>query len=191
LRRADNHLLKPHHLISVVLNVRFRLTCLEEENIMKSYRLWIVYTLILSFAIGFASCGGSSVQNPIQDSDEETVAPTQAQQNGSLGVKVNVSRDTVRAGETVQMTATVEPVQGTRIMLDWINVTKRGTLSVTNQNSATWTAPQTLDVVDVQVEVIQLVVTAIVQVVSVKETGVDTGTQILTVTKTILLTITP
>lgn len=157
---------------------------------MKSLRsLILLYPiLLLGGALWIAGCGGSNVKNPAQESEEEIA--TLQQQEESLDVSINVSQETVQPGQTVQMTATVEPIQGTRMMLDWINVTEHGTLSTVNQNSATWVAPKILDTVDVRVEVVHLVVTAIIQVVSVKESGINTGTQILTDTKTILLTVT-
>ena len=90
----------------------------------------------------------------------------------------------VRPGESVQLTATVDGVEGFRILLNWINVTEHGTLSITSPNSATWVAPETLGVDDVRLEVIQFVVTVLSRVVSVKESGIDTDTQISTETKT-------
>ncbi len=155
---------------------------------MRSFRLLISYAILSGLAMWIVACGGSSVKNPTQELDEETPLSTLSEQ--SLDVSVDISQDTVRPGETIQMTATVEPIQSTRVLLNWINVTKHGNLSVANPNSATWVAPAILDGVAVRVEVIQLVVTAIIQVVSVKESGVETGTQILTETKTVLLTVT-
>lgn len=51
------------------------------------------------------------------------------------------------------------------------------------------TAPQTLNGENVQVEVIQLIVTVISEVVSVGASGIDTDTQIFSETKTVLLTV--
>lgn len=157
---------------------------------MKSLRslIFLYPILLLSGALWIAGCGGSNVKNPAQESEEEITTSPKLEE--SLDVNINVSEDTVQPGQTVQLTATVEPVQGSRVMLDWINVTKHGKLSTVNQNSATWVAPKTLDTVDVRVEVVHLVVTAVIQVVSVKESGIDTGTKILTDTKTVLLTVT-
>lgn len=141
-------------------------------------------------ALWLVGCGGSSVENPIQESDENANKTPQAEQPPSLIVNVNISETTVRTGGSVTMTATVEAIRGTRLLLNWVNVTGLGTLSVTNQNSVTWIAPQTLDAAEVKVEVIQLIVTAISQIVSVKESGVSTDTEVLTATRTILLTVT-
>ena len=152
--------------------------------------IWL-YIISLSIVLSLFGCGGSSVKNPAQESDENPSKTPQAEQPQSLKVNVAVSETTVRTGGTVKITATVDAIRGTRILLNWVNVTGFGTLSVTNQNSATWTAPQTLDAVDVRVEVIQLIVTAISQIVSVKESGINTDTEVLTTTKTILLTVTP
>ena len=149
-----------------------------------------LYIILFSIALGLVGCGGSSIENPIQESDGNANKTPQAEQPLSLKVNVNVSETAVGTGGSVKMTATVEAVRGTRILLNWVNVTGMGTLSVTNQNSATWIAPQTLDAAEVKVEVIQLIVTAISQIVSVKESGISTDTEVLTATRTILLTVT-
>ncbi|MCZ6678596.1 MAG: hypothetical protein O7E52_15275 [Candidatus Poribacteria bacterium] len=153
--------------------------------------LILLHVTLLSITAWLPGCGGSSTKNPAQESTEidETLAE-EAPQAQSLNINVEVSQTAVRPGETVQMTATVEPIRGTRILFNWINATGYGVLPPVNQNSVTWTAPTTLEVVEVRVEVIQLVVTAISQVVSVKESGVETDTEILTANKTILLTVT-
>ena len=157
---------------------------------MKSiYKQSIQFFILFSIVLWLLGCGGSSVENPTQESDENDTTP-QVEQTQSLKVNVDVSKATVKTGETVQMTATVDAIRGTRILLNWVNVTEFGKLSVTNQNSVTWIAPQTLDNVEVRVEVIQLIVTAISQIVSVKESGVHTDTEVLTTSKTILLTVT-
>jgi hypothetical protein len=73
--------------------------------------------------------------------------------------------------------------------LNWLNITKYGALSTRSENAVTWTAPNTLNGENVQVEVIQLVVTVISEVVSVGASGIDTDTQIFSETKTVLLTV--
>ena len=150
--------------------------------------IWL-YIISLSIVLWLPGCGGSNIENPAQESDDNQQT-SQSEKPQSLTVNVSVSETTVKTGGTARITATVETIRGTRILLNWVNVTGLGTLSVSNQNSATWTAPQTLDAVDVKVEVIQLIVTAISQIVSVKESGINTDTEILTATKTILLTVT-
>ena len=149
------------------------------------------YMILLGIAVGLLGCGGSSVENPFRESEEidETLSQVD-QQIQSLNVNVEVSKLTVQAGEVVEMTATVDKLRGTNIIFNWVNTTGYGTLNATGQNTATWTAPKTLDTVEVKVEILQLVVTAISQVVSVKASGVDTDTEVLTSTKTILLTVT-
>jgi hypothetical protein len=149
------------------------------------------YMILLSFLIWLLSCGGSSIENPVRGSEEidETLSQVD-QQIQSLNVNVEVSKTTVQASETVEMMATVDEIRGTNIIFNWVNTTGYGILNPTNQNTATWTAPKTLDTVEVRVEILQLIVTAISQVVSVKESGVDTDTEVLTATKTILLTVT-
>ena len=146
--------------------------------------------VLLTIALGLLGCGGSSVENPLQGSEETDNTPTQVDlENQSLNVKVEISKDTVQAGETVNMTATVDELRGTNIIFNWINTTGYGTLTPIDENKATWSAPEKTDGV-VKVEVLQLVVTAINQVVSVQSSRVDTDTEVLTSTKTILLTLT-
>ena len=146
--------------------------------------------VLLTIALCLLGCGGSSVENPLQGSEETDNTPTQVDlENQSLNVKVEISKDTVQAGETVNMTATVDELRGTNIIFNWINTTGYGTLTPIDENKATWAAPEKTDGV-VKVEVLQLVVTAINQVVSVQSSRVDTDTEVLTSTKTILLTLT-
>ncbi len=145
---------------------------------------------LLTIALCLLGCGGSSVENPLRESEETDNTLTQVDlENQSLNVKVEVSKDTVQAGETVNMTATVDELRGSNIIFSWINTTGYGTLTSMDENKAIWSAPENPDSV-VKVEVLQLVVTAISQVVSVQSSGVDTDTEVLTSTKTILLTVT-
>ena len=165
----------------------------ETEDMAESFRFLIFLQVVLfSFTAWMVGCGGSSIENPVQESDADgnTTTPPQSGGTPSLNVKVNVSEAMVRPGEGVQLTATVDGVQGFRILLNWINVTEHGTLSVTSPNGATWVAPDTLGADDVRLEVIQFVVTVLSRVVSVRESGIDTDTQITTETKTVLLTVT-
>ena len=75
----------------------------------------------------------------------------------------------------------------TRILVDWINVTEFGELSETEEEKLTWTAPNDINTLEV-IEVINVVVTGVSRMISTD--GLDTRTQILTETKTILLTVT-
>ena len=150
----------------------------------------LAHMVLLTIALCLLSCGGSSVENPLGESEETDNAVTQVDiENQSLNVKVEVSKDTVQAGEKVNMTATVGELRGNNIIFNWINTTGYGTLTSTGENTAIWSAPDKPAGV-VKVEVVQLVVTAISQVVSVQSSGVDTDTEVLTSTKTILLTVT-
>lgn len=142
-----------------------------------------------TIALCLLGCGGSSVENPLRESEEADATITQTDvENQSLKVNVDISKDTVQAGETVNLMATVDKLRGSNIIFSWINTTGYGTLTSTDQNTAIWSAPEESEGT-VKVEVLQLVVTAISQVVSVQSSGVDTDTEVLTSTKTILLTV--
>ena len=148
------------------------------------------HMVLLTIALCLLGCGGSSVENPLQGSEEtDNTLPQVDLENQSLNVTVEVSEDTVQVGETVNMTATVDELRGSNIIFNWVNTTGYGTLTPMDENRAIWSAPEKSDGV-VKVEVLQLVVTAISQVVSVQSSGVDTDTEVLTSTKTILLTVT-
>ena len=142
-----------------------------------------------AIALCLLGCGGSSVENPLRESEETDATVTQTDvENQSLKVNVDVSKDTVQAGETVNLTATVDELRGSNIIFSWINTTGYGTLTSTDQNTAIWSAPKKSEGT-VKVEVLQLVVTAISRVVSVQSSRVDTDTEVLTSTQTILLTV--
>ena len=160
--------------------------------------------LLLGFVLNLASCGGSNLNNPVSDvnttsKDGETgddiVELTQnqdvakPQQISDLDVTVTVTKKTVEPGEKTELTASVKGVRGTSVTLNWLNITKHGELSTVSENAVTWTAPDTLNGENVQVEVIQLIVTVISEVVSVGASGIDTDTQIFSETKTFLLTV--
>lgn len=162
--------------------------------------------LLVGFVLSLTSCGGSNLNNPVAESDTTAVTAeatdtddivelaaaedaADVEQGAELNVKVTVTKKTVEPGEDVELTASVKGVKGTSVTLNWLNVTGHGTLSATTENPVTWTAPSTLDGANVQVEVIQLVVTVITEVVSVGASGIDTDTQILSETKTILLSV--
>lgn len=141
-----------------------------------------------------AGCGGSNMKNPVSDTDTMEEVSTEneeaTEEAGELDVTVTVTKETVKLGEQVELTASVEGVRGTSVVLNWLNITGYGTLSSTNDNPVTWTSPNTLGEVNTRVEVLQLVVTVISEVVSVGESGIQTDTQIFSDTKEILLKIT-
>ena len=163
------------------------------------------YILLAGFVLSFTSCGGSNLNNPVSETDataeggESTGDVVELSQNldaeettgqiADLDVKVTVTKKTVEPGEEVELAATVKGVRGTSVTLNWLNITKHGKLSASSENPITWTAPQTLNGENVQVEVIQLIVTVISEVVSVGTSGIDTDTQIFSETKTVLLTV--
>ena len=146
--------------------------------------------VLLTIALCLIGCGGNTVENPLGGSEETDTALTQVDpEDQSLNVNVDVSKTTVQAGDTVSMTATVNKLRGANVIFSWINTTGYGKLTPMGQNKAVWSAPDASDSA-VKVEVLQLVVTAISQVVSVESSRVDTDTEVLTSTKTILLTVT-
>ena len=163
------------------------------------------YILLVGFVLSFTSCGGSNLNNPVSEGDattegsESTDDVVELTQNldveettgqiADLDVKVTVTKKTVEPGEEVELAASVKGVRGTSVTLNWLNITKHGKLSASSENPITWTAPQTLNGANVQVEVIQLIVTVISEVVSVGASGIDTDTQIFSETKTVLLTV--
>ena len=163
-----------------------------------------IYILLIGIVLSLASCGGSNLKNPVSEEDttiedseatEDVFELTQTsdvaepEQVTDLEVKITVTKKTVQPGEEVVLTASVQGVRGTSVTLNWLNITQFGELSAPSENPVTWTAPQTLDGENVQVEVIQLVVTVISEVVSVGSSGIETDTQIFTDTKNVLLTV--
>ena len=174
---------------------------------MKVYRFlgMFSYILLMGFVLSFTSCGGSNLNNPVSETDATTTdgevtgdvveltqnpdAAERTEQVTDLDVKITVTKKTVEPGEEIELTASVKGVRGTSVTLNWLNITKFGELSASSENPVTWTAPQTLNGQNVQVEVIQLVVTVISEVVSVGASGIDTDTQIFSETKTVLLTV--
>ena len=163
-----------------------------------------IYILIAGLVLSLAGCGGSNLKNPVSEDSttaedskatDDVVELTQIpdvaepEQVTDLDVKITVTKKTVQPGEAVELTASVKGVRGTSVTLNWLNITQFGELSASTENPVTWTAPQTLDGENVQVEVIQLVVTVISEVVSVGSSGIETDTQIFTDTKNVLLTV--
>jgi len=156
--------------------------------------IFIISVGMVAMSLG---CGESSLENPVSSeaNPSESTYASEANSNESTYVPeipiitIDVGKSSVTPGESVKITATVSAINGAKLMLNWVNATGYGELSNINQNSVTWTAPNT-NIGEVRVEVIQLVVTIISHVISVKESGVDTNTTIETVTKTIPITIT-
>ncbi len=158
--------------------------------------------LIVCLVLSSLSCGGSSVTDTVSDADVmddemengddsviEVVTTEDEEQAGDLDVTITVTKTTVTPGEQIELTASVQGVNASDIVLNWLNITEYGTLSSTKDYSVSWTAPSTLGEENTQVEVLQLVVTAISEVVSVGSSGIKTDTQILTETNEILLKI--
>ena len=163
-----------------------------------------IYILLIGLVLSLTGCGGSNLKNPVSEENttaeninatDDVVELTQIpdvaepEQVTDLDVKITVTKKTVQPGEEIELTASVKGVRGTSVTLNWLNITQFGELSASTENPVTWTAPQTLDGENVQVEVIQLVVTVISEVVSVGSSGIETDTQIFTDTKNVLLTV--
>ena len=149
--------------------------------------IFTIFVIIVSIFLG---CGESSLENPVVSETnpiEPTPAPDPATEKPT--VTIDISKSTVSLSESVEISATVSAVNGSKLLLNWVNATGYGELSNIKQNTVTWTAPST-SIGEVRVEVIQLIVTVISHVISVKESGVDTKTNIETVTKTVPITIT-
>lgn len=160
-----------------------------------------VYILLIGLVLSLVGCGGSNLKNPVSEEDttSESITVTdvveqipdvaEPEQVTDLDVKITVTKKTVQPGEEIELTAAVKGVRGSSVTLNWLNITQFGELSASTENPVTWTAPQTLGGENVQVEVIQLVVTVISEVVSVGSSGIETDTQIFTDTKNVLLTV--
>ena len=157
---------------------------------------------LIGLVLSISSCGGSNMNNPVSDTDTmeddtessdetiielETTSDEEGEQANELDVSITVTKKTVKPGEQVEITASVQGVRGTSVVLNWLNITGYGTLSATNENPVTWTAPDTLGEVNTRVEVLQLVVTVISEIVSVGASGIQTDTQIFSDTIDILL----
>ena len=157
----------------------------------------LCYLFLVCSVLCYLGCGGSNLNNPVSETDqtdetdgdivEEDTNSGNTDEIGELNVSVTVTRKTVKPGEQVEITVSVEGVRGTSVVINWLNITGYGTLSATNETRVTWTAPDSLGDVNTRVEVLQLVVTVISEVVSVGASGIKTDTQILSDTKEILL----
>ena len=174
-------------------------------GVMRTFQFLVLFFSIffVGLVLNISGCGGSNLNNPLTDADlvEEDIADSgdaivaletteevgNVEEAGDLDVTVTVTKKVVKPGEQVELTAAVKGVRGTSVVLHWLNITDYGTLSSTNDNPVTWTAPDTLGEVNTRVEVLQLVVTVISEVVSVESTGIQTDTQIFSDTTEILL----
>jgi hypothetical protein len=142
----------------------------------------------MAFAFG---CGS----DPTSPTDAATSNMANVDKTVSLKTDVQVSRSRVVPGEVVDITATVTPVRAEAIRFSWVNVTGHGTLVGLESGTANgsfairWESPKSLESGAVKVEVIQLVVTAISQIISVTEKGVQSSYDIASETKTIPITI--
>ena len=168
--------------------------------LMQKYLLLeIVFVVcLISLALNISGCGGSNLNNPVSDSDtmddkivesDGTHTIENTDDTGELDITVTVTQKTVKPGETVEITASVQGVRGTGVTLNWLNITEYGDLSSDDEMSVTWTAPDTLDGDSAKVEVIQLVVTVISEIVAVNDNEIQTETQIISDTIEILLKI--
>lgn len=148
--------------------------------------------LLLLMAAGILGCGSDPT------SPTDTLVPDMARVDKDISLKteVQVSRSRVAPGEVVNITATVTPLRAETVRFSWVNVTGHGRLLGLESGTANgpftiqWEAPPSIESGSVKVEVIQLVVTAISQVISVTEKGVQTSYDIASETKTIPITIT-
>lgn len=166
----------------------------------KSLLLGIVFVVCLISLANISGCGGSNLNNPVSDSDtmddtsddtdvglDDTQTVEDTENTGELDVTVTVTQKTVKPGEKVEITASVQGVRGTSVTLNWLNITGYGSLSSDDDLSVTWTAPDTLNGDSAKVEVLQLVVTVISEIVAVNDNEIQTETQIISDTKEILL----
>ena len=139
---------------------------------------------------GAVGCGGSS---PTGESFSDF-----ANVDGDVvrNVGVLVEKTTAGPGDIIELSATVDAVRAEAVTFSWVNVTGHGRLVgaesgvVSGPFTIQWEAPSDVETGSVKVEVVQLVVTAISQVISVSETGVQTSHDIASETRTIPITIT-
>ncbi len=159
---------------------------------MRTYKFLVFFFcfFLIGLGLNILGCGGSNLNNPVSDTDMAEEDITDSDDTGELDVTVTVTKKSVKPGEQVELTASVNGVRGTSVVLNWLNITEYGTLSSTDANPITWTAPDTLGEANTQVEVLQLVVTVISEIVSVGAAGIQTDTQIFSDTTEILLKVT-
>ncbi len=183
----------------IVANVLSKIQ--KVDGVMRIYQFLVLFlgVFLVGLVFSISGCGGSNLNNPMSDTDTvedktDVIVESETSENveeaGELNVTVTVTKKTVKPGEQVGLTASVEGVRGTSVVLNWLNITGYGTLSATNDYTVTWTAPDALGEVNTRVEVLQLVVTVISEIVSVGASGVQTNTQIYSDTAEILLEVT-
>lgn len=140
--------------------------------------LFTYLVVISGIALLLVGCGGD---NPTVPKDSK---PTK------LEVDINLSKEEVSPGDEIEITAEINnPQKYERIKYTWINVTEYGTLSATNLNSVTWSAPENFDIHEVRVEVIKLIVTATFGKLTVTNDRVKTDTKILTANSNVTIKI--
>ena len=159
-------------------------------------RLPVLCLLLLAVLVLSIGCGGSG-ENPSKEKsnqydihDIENPIPSSA-----LDVKIEASKTIIKSGEVIEIKVKYTQLPETRVLVNWINVTEFGELSETEvgelseteDGKRTWTAPNNINTLEV-IEIINAVVTGISRMISTD--GLDTRTQILTETKTVLLTVT-
>ena len=146
-------------------------------------RTSLLSKLSLSFLLllVWVGCGGSSVSNTV--GSEENISSS-----GELNVQIETDHTTVSPGETIDLAVTFDSPVNTQIRIAWLNVTGYGKLADKNTlPKVSWTAPKELNSLE-SIEIVHVIVTGVKRAVS--EDGLDARTQILTETKTILLTVT-
>ena len=147
---------------------------------------WALAGTVLAGAVG---CGGSS---PTDESFSDFV---NVDSDVVLNVGVRVEQTTAGPGDIIELAATVDAVRAENVAFSWVNVTGHGRLvgeengTVTGPFTIQWEAPAEVATGSVTVEVIQLVVTAISQVIAVNDTGVQTSHDVASETRTIPITI--
>ena len=77
------------------------------------------HVILVGIVVCLIGCGGSSIENPVQEPEENTEFQTNAEEKSqSLKVAVEVSKTTVQTGEAVNLKATVEGIRGTNLILN-------------------------------------------------------------------------
>ena len=164
------------------------------NQILQKYRRILMTRLLtlclfsLVALVLILGCGGSS-ENPVkgQENQYDIHDVNNPIPSSALDVKIEAIKTTIKPGEIVELEVKYTQLPETRILVDWINVTEFGELSETEEEKLTWTAPNDINTLEV-IEIINVVVTGVSRMISTD--GLDTRTQILTETKTILLTVT-
>ena len=157
-------------------HLRFLWTQTTKWKIGRLDMLFCLFGLLLMWT----GCGGSSVSNIVGSEEKEI--------SGGLNVKIETDHTTISPGETIDLSVSFDPPANTQVRIAWINVTGYGELGEKDHlPNISWKAPKDLNSLE-SIEVIHVVVTGVKRAVS--EDGLDARTQILTETKTVLLTVT-